>query len=171
MCGKKTKENEMRQRNQKTTESMGETADPRDMKRRPLRALCRFLSLSLPFSPSAWVCSTFCTSQSTVHTSAVPSLPLLSLLHSEVSSFLIAQHLLFPSSFLVAFGGRPSDQALINFLLNGLKGAERCCAMEWGMSVRVRARRQSVPHLINLESLFYDFVAVVMIECRCRWSR
>lgn len=39
------------------------------------------------------------------------------------------------------------------------------------MSVRVRARRQSVPHLINLESLFYDFVAVVMIECRCRWKQ
>lgn len=58
--------------------------------------------------------------------------PLLSPLLGEVSSFLIAQHLLFPSSLLVAFGGRPSDQALINFLLNGLKGAERCCKREWG---------------------------------------
>lgn len=88
MCGKKTKENEMRQRNQKTTESMGETADPRDMKRRPLRALCRFLSPSFSFSPSAWVCSTFCTSQSTLQL-CPPSLCCLSCTAKSAHSSLL----------------------------------------------------------------------------------
>lgn len=132
---------------------MGETADPRDMKRRPLRALC----LPLPLSLSAWVCSTFSTSRCTVHTSVLPPLPLLSPLLGEVRSFLIAQHLLFPSSLFVAFGGRPSGQALINFLLNGLKGAERCLARGSGGEATVSA----TPHQFGVPFLWL---------CRCRYD-
>lgn len=86
------------------------------------------------------------------------------------SSFPISRHLfsvfiffgfLF---FFFCFDGRPSDQALINFLLNGLKGAERCWPAWWAALGRVGAGGQgdSRCHTSSISSPFFMTLSLAL---------